>query len=95
MYVHCTRMAGDVDKAKGKLHLTQSKVRSVLRALLLTVEFHELFKMWQKRSLFFGKIKINEKAKEEMGMFAIVTAVVITASIALVVAAEVSAEAGL
>ncbi|ATA60751.1 hypothetical protein GS458_2311 [Geobacillus stearothermophilus] len=50
MYVHCTRMAGDVDKAKGKLHLTQSKVRSVLRALLLTVEFHELFKMWRKRS---------------------------------------------
>ncbi len=51
MYVHCTRMAGDVDKAKGKLHLTQSKVRSVLRALLLIVEFHELFKMWRKRSL--------------------------------------------
>ncbi|KYD33656.1 hypothetical protein P9851_09015 [Geobacillus stearothermophilus] len=44
--------------------------------------------------VFFGKIKINEKAKEETGMFAIVTAVVITASIALVIAAEVSAEAG-
>lgn len=50
--VHCTRMACDVDEAKGRFHLTQLKgMRSVLRALLLTVEFHELFKIRRQRSL--------------------------------------------
>ncbi|MEW5320731.1 hypothetical protein V2J23_00920 [Geobacillus thermoleovorans] len=43
--------------------------------------------------VFFGKIKVNEKAKEGTGMFAIVMSIIITASIALVVAAEVSVEA--
>ncbi|GAD12606.1 hypothetical protein GBL_0823 [Geobacillus kaustophilus GBlys] len=45
-------MACDVDETDGRLDLTQAKGGiSVLRVLLLTVEFHELFKMWRKRSL--------------------------------------------
>ncbi|KPD01712.1 hypothetical protein LR69_00327 [Geobacillus sp. BCO2] len=43
--------------------------------------------------VFFGKITLEEKVKEGTGMFAIVMSIIITASIALVVAAEVSVEA--
>ncbi|TCK07716.1 UNVERIFIED_ORG: hypothetical protein BDK47_10489 [Anoxybacillus amylolyticus] len=52
IHVNCTSMACDVDETDGRLDLTQAKGGiSVLRVLLLTVEFHELFKMWRKRSL--------------------------------------------
>ncbi|NNU83067.1 hypothetical protein ETC05_04155 [Geobacillus sp. BMUD] len=53
IHVNCTSMDCDVDKTDGRLDLTEAEGGGgVLRMLLLTFEFHELFKMPKGSSLF-------------------------------------------